>query len=72
MSKQRRGVSRTPNVKVSGLLTRQQFKELVFSRDRSLCVVCGAEAKYVFTLLDKKPIDQMIWSEIRPRGDEDA
>jgi hypothetical protein len=40
--------------KVTGLLTRTMFKELVFQRDQSKCVVCGAEAKDAHHLIPRK------------------
>lgn len=35
-------------------------------------IVKSKDKGYLFAILDKKPIDQMIWNEIRPKGDADA
>lgn len=35
-------------------------------------IVKSKDKGYLFAILDKKPIDQMIWNEIRPKGDVDA
>lgn len=39
---------------VPGLLTRTEFKSLVFKRDQSRCVVCGAEGKDAHHLIPRK------------------
>lgn len=39
------------------LLTRQEFKELVFKRDKSKCVVCGKPAVDAHHIFDRKLFD---------------
>lgn len=52
---------------------RSLFSEEVILNDRKIWarhIKKSADNKYLFLMLDRKPIDQLIWTEIRPKGGE--